>query len=602
MQQSDHIHGSMSNHQELVELRKLYSPYQKETYDSAFQRVNEINPTLLSGQDYFEWLELKCNIAEAGRKPCSWIEDVEQWAQYADREGSDRDILAAHLHLSEAYRMWDYKKYGHHKNTVTMEEADSIHQLCLQELLFCVYYKEKETLYAPPGDYLLLKARAYSTMAKRYWTKRTLNYFQIAVYTRLAAQTLKLYLDKFPHCDHRKEIIKQYEQLLCDAAMVYRNCGENHLADECGFEYLGMAQQTNSQEDICQSKALLGSITVQYQFISGQAEHFDRSPDFFIGHANDALSLINEAISQYPKDKTVPPEFYHYKAMAMKLKNEIDSAYHYIQLEGQPTSDEMAKEANVISALYKMKKGDAPGAAQDYAEALQKLERTKNRLAQSHKPVSDEIVRQRINQVIEGQQSRYKQSLIRVGIVFLLLLGILVWFSTRRYRKMRQLHNNIEELNRQLDQLRAAQLQKQVTTDSLDELPPCDNKMEEVFCQKMQMKKAAFSDTPHYKSIMQHNMRIASSCNPESAAMPIAERHQLMDAILAEFSVECQQLRELCPELTGADAVYCMLNLLDCGRELGADCMEVSQEAYRRRKSRLKSKLSEPLFALFFGA
>ena len=167
---------------------------------------------------------------------------------------------------------------------------------------------------------------------------------------------------------------------------------------------------------------------------------------------------------------------------------------------------------------------------------------------------------------------------------------------------MRQLHNNIEELNRQVDQLRAAQLQKQVTTDSLDELPPCDNKMEEVFCQKMQMKKAAFTDTPHYKSIMQHNMRIASSCNPESAAMPIAERHQLMDAILAEFSVECQQLRELCPELTGADAVYCMLNLLDCGRELGADCMEVSQEAYRRRKSRLKSKLSEPLFALFFGA
>ena len=183
--------------------------------------------------------------------------------------------------------------------------------------------------------------------------------------------------------------------------------------------------------------------------------------------------------------------------------------------------------------------------------------------------------------------------------IFVVLLCAVVWFATRKQRKLRQMRSDIEALNQQLDRLRADQLQKQVTADSL-EAEPKDDRMEEIFCRKLQVQKAAFATTSHYSTIMQYNMRASSTCNPDAAIIPTDERRRLMDAILANFSLECQQLRELCPDLTGADAVYCILHLLDCGRDLGACCMEVSHEAFRRRKSRLKSKLSERLFNLFF--
>ena len=313
------------------------------------------------------------------------------------------------------------------------------------------------------------------------------------------------------------------------------------------------------------------------------------------------MPLLNECIRDYPKDKTVPGEVYLYKAMTHRLMGEMDSAYHYAQMAGDLAGDPLQKEALLLSALYKEQHGDKAGAAADYREAIRRLERMKNRLAQSHKSVPEEMAKRRTQEVIEGHQRRYEESLWRLSGLFLLLLLMVIWFATRKQRKMRQMRNDIEALNLQLDQLRADQYQRQVTVESLNEVPPCDNRMEEVFCQKMAIKKKAFTETSYYKTILDYNMRFCAASNPEAVALPAVERHLLMDGILSEFSVECQQLRELCPDLTATDAIYCILHLVDCGKELGAICMEVSAEAYRRRKSRLKAKLSDKLHALFFG-
>ncbi|MBP5680379.1 MAG: hypothetical protein J6X31_04985 [Bacteroidales bacterium] len=595
-----HITGTMSQHATLNQAQTCYSPYKEETWAQAQQVLSQIDSTTLSTRDYYEWLELKCNIAEANKQPCGWIEEVERWAQYADREGSDRDILAAHYHLCRAYRNWDPKVYEQ-KRRWTYQECDSLWTMGLQEALFCIYYKEDLPDYAPQGDFLLLKANAYAYLSKIYNRTRSVNYVKSGEYAELASQTLARYLRHFPHCSFRKEINKQRRDLLCQAALLYRNCVESDKASRCAFELLSLAVEEDIPEEVCLYKALQASIDVFFQFDSGQFDRYaEKHPETFVKYGQWAMPLLNECIRDYPKGKTVPSEVYLYKAMAHRLMGEMDSVYLYVQKADELEGDPLQKEALHLSALYKEQHGDKAGAAADYREAIRRLERVKNRLAQSHKSVPEEMAKRRTQEVIEGHQHRYEQSLWRLSGLFLLLLLTVVWFTTRKQRKMRQMRHDIDALNHQLDQLRADLYQRQVTVESLNEVPPCDNRMEEVFCQKMAIKKKAFTETSLYKTILDYNLRFSAASNPDAVALPAVERHLLMDGILTEFSVECQQLRELCPDLTATDAIYCILHLIGCGRELGTLSMEVSAEAYRRRKSRLKAKLSERLFALFF--
>lgn len=279
----------------------------------------------------------------------------------------------------------------------------------LLEALFCICYKDEMPDYAPQGDFLLLKAQAYAYLSYLYSRRRSVNYIKSGEYAELASQTLARYLQHFPHSNFRKEINKQRRDLLCQAALLYRNCVESDKASRCAFELLSLAVQENLPEEICLYKALQASIDIYFQFDSEQFDRYAKKrPETFVGYGQVPMQLLNECIRDYPKGKTIPGEVYLYKAMAHRLMGEMDSVYLYVQKAGELEGDPLQKEALHLSALYKEQHGDKAGAAADYREAIRRLERIKNRLAQSHKSVPEWMAKRRTQEVIEGHQHRYE--------------------------------------------------------------------------------------------------------------------------------------------------------------------------------------------------
>lgn len=607
----DHVCGNMSANAQLVELQNYYSPYLDSTFQRSLSMVNAIDTAALSRRDRYEWLELKCNISESNQQPCTWIEEIQAWADDADLRGSDRDILAAHLALVYGYKYWDREHYSRYRKISPAEEYDSIRNLRLQELLFCIHYKEDDTISVPRGDYLLLKSRAYYLLAREYHRTYSTDYYAMAECSSRAARLLKPFIDANFFKLGTSKVRYIYKQLLREAATLYRNCGEYKKADRCMFQHLELASEENNEYDICRSKALLASIdlarVITQVIHSGEKEKSEGRKKWLKRNRDDALFILNDAIAKCRKEsRQVPSDIYHYKALAFIMNDEVDSAYHYNLKAGVLTTELAQAGSLYISSRYKSLHRDQAGAFEDMRRGFMLLANVYDKVACRQQAVPDFVIRDRIQRILDSQELDHRYRLVRLSLGFAALLAVIIWLLTRKQRKLTRLHRDIEALNRQLDQLRVERLRSagdEEGSEVVADAPLAETQtMESVFVRKLLMKRAAFMESAQHRIVVKYALSQQSGINPESNAMPADVRRALMDAVLGDFSLECQQLRELYPALTAAETIYCILNLLDFGGKVGAYCMEVSHEAYRRRKSRIKSKVSPALFDCIFAS
>jgi len=107
----EHIYVNMSKDPRLQEIHQFFSSFRPESYEKAYQMVEAIDPKTLNERDSYEWLELKCHTANCAGIPILWIDDIRRWVEYADMKGSDRDVLAAHRWLAEAYTDPPHKQF-----------------------------------------------------------------------------------------------------------------------------------------------------------------------------------------------------------------------------------------------------------------------------------------------------------------------------------------------------------------------------------------------------------------------------------------------------------------------------------------------------------
>ena len=70
---------------------------------------------------------------------------------------------------------------------------------------------------------------------------------------------------------------------------------------------------------------------------------------------------------------------------------------------------------------------------------------------------------------------------------------------------------------------------------------------------------------------------------------------------LADALGKRSDIRQAFPGLTNDDCVFCTMNFMGCSKEFISHAMGSSEEALRRRKSRIKQKLPEDLFHFFFS-
>ncbi len=78
------------------------------------------------------------------------------------------------------------------------------------------------------------------------------------------------------------------------------------------------------------------------------------------------------------------------------------------------------------------------------------------------------------------------------------------------------------------------------------------------------------------------------------------ELSSVYDIIVGRFSGCCSDMKEAFPGLTNDDCVFFTLSFAGCSKEVISAAMGSSDEALRRRKSRIKQKLPEEVFNFFF--
>lgn len=73
------------------------------------------------------------------------------------------------------------------------------------------------------------------------------------------------------------------------------------------------------------------------------------------------------------------------------------------------------------------------------------------------------------------------------------------------------------------------------------------------------------------------------------------------DALVGRFSDCCSDLRQTFTGMTNDDCVFCAMSFIGCSKEVISVAMGSSEEALRRRKSRIKQKMPEKTFLFFFS-
>lgn len=170
------------------------------------------------------------------------------------------------------------------------------------------------------------------------------------------------------------------------------------------------------------------------------------------------------------------------------------------------------------------------------------------------------------------------------GTSVLILIIVIVFLNKNRAMKSRQvkLIEQISELN-----VRLVELENKEAPHPSDTLSP--------LMEKLRLTKEFYFTLPQSGLVSQLNM----VPNPDD--IPKEKIKALTESVIGSFSEVAANLRQAMPSLTQDDALLCLLNYIGANKDVSGVIMRSSEDALRKRKSRIKQKLHSELFNLFFS-
>lgn len=194
-------------------------------------------------------------------------------------------------------------------------------------------------------------------------------------------------------------------------------------------------------------------------------------------------------------------------------------------------------------------------------------------------------------QHLATEQERFKVLLYSFIGGFFVIAAIMFFVLKNLRLKRRQvaLTDKIAELNVRLSELQPKDEQEKCQIDSLDA-----NDVQRLIMEKFILSMEMLRIQPQYELLKKLNlMRDFDTENKH-------EIKNLYSEIIGRFSDACSSLRQTCPALTNDDSLLCAISYCGCSKEVVSVMMGSSDDAVRRRKSRVKQKLPDSLFAFFF--
>ncbi len=218
-----------------------------------------------------------------------------------------------------------------------------------------------------------------------------------------------------------------------------------------------------------------------------------------------------------------------------------------------------------------------------YTDSIKKLDGTRH-VEEIERAYHENIERknQRIQILLWGSLS---------VLIAVLLILFFVLNTLRLKKRQVELNDEISALN-----ARIVELMPNNDDAEAQDVPDKDfDSIQHLIEQKYELSLEVFKTLSQFETLRKLNLiRDISTDNK-------AEIKSVYEAIVGRFSGCCSDIRQAFTGMTNDDCVFCTMNFIGCTKEVISSAMGASEEALRRRKSRIKQKLPEGLFHFFFS-
>lgn len=301
-----------------------------------------------------------------------------------------------------------------------------------------------------------------------------------------------------------------------------------------------------------------------------------------------AYAYISKAISGLSDIESLASA-YSMKGDVLYNMNMKDSALYYWRLSKE-SPDIYTKTSNYYN-IYRVNKelSDWENAvlyADSFIVCYDSIQAMNDR-AEIDKLMDDHLLE--LHKYELSVEQKRTTNLLLVSFLFF-VLGLIFLFMWRdRHRKNRYI-----TLQKQLMDNRAETL-------SLNEQEICgedkNNKLHELKEAKAGICISLFKSTEGYKRLDE-----LQKAKPKERTKIIKNYRKLIIIDIKRTFVDVMEdLSGSCSSLTADDLLYCILILLHCPKEIVMDVMNVTSDAIKTRKSRIKNKMDKELFDDIFG-
>lgn len=188
------------------------------------------------------------------------------------------------------------------------------------------------------------------------------------------------------------------------------------------------------------------------------------------------------------------------------------------------------------------------------------------------------------------KKNREITAIIALCIIIIILVFLFAGIKRRlMMKKQLELNEQILKLN-----LKIAQLTE--SHDESDTVGQNDNTyIQPEVIEKLRLNKELFIRQPIYGRLKQLNLK------RDSETIDKAMAREVLDGVIGQFADVCTNLRQLYDGMTYDDVLYCAAIYVGFSKEVASVAFGSSEDALRRRKSRIKQKLPTAVFEAIFG-
>lgn len=280
-----------------------------------------------------------------------------------------------------------------------------------------------------------------------------------------------------------------------------------------------------------------------------------------------------------------------------------DSAHYYLSM--CDTVSDITTRTLATLSLYNLEKGRGRyKEAVSYNDSFQILydSITKKKGKEEIARLINNYTIEKYKRVIAEKQKQETRILIYL-FIFVVVACVFVFLTIDRSRKRKYMNLQNSLMKKRREMLRVQEELMNLTGEGIssDELQSEQqykrDTLKGIEKEKFEYSIQLFQTTPFYKKMQ----NLENKRSLEEKVFTAKERDTLCDCIYEIFADTMSDLKMHCPELTREDVLYCILYLLQHSNSVIIACTGTNANALKSRKSRLKHKMSEDLYAYVFG-